>query len=189
MCWGVPVMGFGRSILRVRRSPSGPHTDHTGNPAWLALMEAKEDDMSNWPISTCTLCGLRFSNTALLDLHIREDHMDRNHRAHADHDNSSEQNASRVPPGGSATGAVPAGSPASKAGAKATTAPRPRSQRPMTALRRVLGAIRYPNDELVRASEAIIRSSRRPQASRRPGAQADRDEQPTSSTRHGDRAA
>ena len=33
--------------------------------------------MSNWSIPTCTLCGLRFSNRALLELHIREDHLER----------------------------------------------------------------------------------------------------------------
>lgn len=147
--------------------------------------------MSNWSISTCTLCGLRFSNTALLDLHIREDHMDRTKRAPADHDNSSENDASRVPPGGSATGAGPAASLASTAGGtKITPVPQPPgSRKPMTVLRRVLGAIRYANDELVCASEAIIRSARAPQPGRRPGVQADRDEQPASSTRHGDRAA
>lgn len=151
--------------------------------------------MANWSISTCTLCGLRFSNSALLDLHIREDHLHRDRPARADRGEPSETGASRLPTGGSATGTVPAATPAASparpaAGAKTTTVTHPpRSRGPMAAVRRVLGAIRYANDELVLASEAIIRSARAPQASRQPGAQPDRDEQPASTTRHGDRAA
>jgi hypothetical protein len=29
---------------------------------------------------TCPLCGLRFASRPLLDLHVREDHRDENHR-------------------------------------------------------------------------------------------------------------
>jgi hypothetical protein len=32
-------------------------------------------------IRTCPLCGLRFTNTPLLELHIREDHRRRHHPA------------------------------------------------------------------------------------------------------------
>jgi len=38
-------------------------------------------------IRTCPLCGLRFSNTPLLELHIREDHPRRDHRPAQDDDN------------------------------------------------------------------------------------------------------
>jgi hypothetical protein len=104
--------------------------------------------MPSSPITTCTLCGLRFSNRALLDLHIREDHLARNRRAQAERDDSGENGASRPHAGGSATGAVPAAGPAHTAdGTNTATAPRPpRSRGAMTALRRVLGAIRYVND-------------------------------------------
>lgn len=37
-------------------------------------------------ISACPLCGLRFANRALLDLHIREDHLERKNLAEPDHD-------------------------------------------------------------------------------------------------------
>jgi hypothetical protein len=30
---------------------------------------------------TCPLCGLRFASRPLLDLHVREDHRDTDHRA------------------------------------------------------------------------------------------------------------
>jgi hypothetical protein len=39
-------------------------------------------------ISACPLCGLRFANRALLDLHIREDHWERKNLAEPDHDDS-----------------------------------------------------------------------------------------------------
>jgi hypothetical protein len=59
----------------------------------------------------------------------------------------------------------------------------------MTALRRAAGTLRYVNDELVRASEAIIRSARAPQPRLRPPARADRDAQPASPVRRADRSA
>jgi hypothetical protein len=44
---------------------------------------------------------------------------------------------------------------------------RPRPGRMMSGPRRVIRALRYVNDELTRASEAIIRSARAPQPCRR----------------------
>jgi hypothetical protein len=48
------------------------------NPAALlgvrAAANPKEDSMPSTLIATCPLCGLRFANRALLDLHLREDH-------------------------------------------------------------------------------------------------------------------
>jgi len=38
-------------------------------------------------VRTCPLCGLRFSNLPFLELHIREDHPRREHRAERDDDN------------------------------------------------------------------------------------------------------
>jgi hypothetical protein len=48
-----------------------------------------------------------------------------------------------------------------------TATRRPRRPQPgwaMTAIRRAIGTLRYVNDELGRASEAIVRSARAPQA-------------------------
>ena len=44
-----------------------------------------------------------------------------------------------------------------------TATHRPRTGRMMTGPRRMIHAVRYVNDELMRASEAIIRSARAPQ--------------------------
>ena len=44
--------------------------------------------MSSTPTTACPLCGLRFSGRSLLDLHIREDHLERNRPAEPDHDDS-----------------------------------------------------------------------------------------------------
>ena len=44
-----------------------------------------------------------------------------------------------------------------------TATHRPHTGRKMTGPRRVIHALRYVNDELTRASEAIIRSARAPQ--------------------------
>lgn len=45
-----------------------------------------------------------------------------------------------------------------------TATHRPRADRMMTGPSRMIHAVRYVNDELTRASEAIIRSARAPQA-------------------------
>lgn len=47
----------------------------------------------------CPLCGLRFSNGPLLDLHIREDHVHRDRPAEPDHDDSGDTGTSPVPAG------------------------------------------------------------------------------------------
>ena len=51
-------------------------------------------------ISACPLCGLRFANRALLDLHIREDHLERKNLAEPDHDDSGDTGASQFQAGG-----------------------------------------------------------------------------------------
>lgn len=54
-------------------------------------------------------------------------------------------------------------SPASAPGKGLDPLARPRTGRMMTGPRRMIHAVRYVNDELTRASEAIIRSARAPQ--------------------------
>lgn len=87
----------------------------------------------------CPLCGLRFAARPLLELHVREDHR-----------------PSRRP--------APAPRPTA-ARSEVTAARGRRPGRMRTALRRPVRVVRYVNDELLRASEAIIRSARasRPQ--------------------------
>lgn len=88
---------------------------------------------------TCPLCGLRFAARPLLELHVREDHR-----------------PSRRP--------APAPRPTA-ARSEVTAARGRRPGRMRTALRRAVRVVRHVNDELLRASEAIIRSARasRPQ--------------------------
>lgn len=108
----------------------------------------------------CPLCGLRFAARPLLELHIREDHPRRNRRD----------------PGGTPTVPPRADSPpyrhdltsrpprTEREVTAMTATHRPGSGRKMTGPRRVMHALRYVNDELTRAGEAIIRSARAPQS-------------------------
>src|SRR5690242_13895600 len=111
----------------------------------------------------CRLCGLRFGSRPLLDLHIREDH-----RQHDPGD-------ARIPRPRSGTASdlpTPAAAPvrATKEVTAVTAARRPRPGRITPGPRRVLHALRYANDELTRAFEAIIRSARAPEPRPRPQA-------------------
>ena len=100
---------------------------------------------------TCPLCGLRYENRPLLELHIREDHHQSRHHE----------------PGGPSRSHGLASRSGTTKEVTATTAAR--SARPgqaITAPRRAIRVLRYVNDELMRASEAIIRSARVPRPRR-----------------------
>ena len=70
-----------------------------------------------------------------------------------------------------------------------TAARRPRLRQVKTIPRRVLRALRHVNDELMRASQAIIRSARAPQARPQIQAPAARDTHPGTATERADLAA
>jgi hypothetical protein len=107
----------------------------------------------------CPLCGLRFTSKPLLELHIRDDHRPR-HREQPSH---AEANG------------IPASSP--QAGRPAAP----------SVPRQVIRALRQVNDELTRASEAIIRSARAPRSRvRTPAA---RNPHPHTGKERADRAA
>jgi hypothetical protein len=124
--------------------------------------------MSSMLTTTCPLCGLRFPGRPLLDLHMREDHRERNRPAEPGHDDSGDTG----PPGDGGGG--PSGGDAGLAPGEAGTAheevaatmtrQRPRSGRAMAALRRAIGIRRSP-------------------------APADRDAQPASPVGRADRSA
>jgi hypothetical protein len=124
--------------------------------------------MSSMLTTTCPLCGLRFPGRPLLDLHMRDDHRERNRPAEPSHDGSGDTG----PPGDGTGGpsAGDAGLAPGEAGvvheeaAAMTTRQRPRSGRAMTALRRAIGILRPP-------------------------ARADRDAQPASPAGRADRSA
>jgi len=123
----------------------------------------------------CPLCGLRFGSRPLLDLHIREDHRQR------------DPGDTRIPmprPGTASDLPTPVAAPvratkemtatkevtATKEMTATTAAHRPRPGSITPGPRRVLHALRYANDELTRAFEAIIRSARAPKPRPRPQA-------------------
>jgi hypothetical protein len=70
-----------------------------------------------------------------------------------------------------------------------TDARLPRTGQVVTVSRRALRGLRHADDELVRASHAIIRSSRAPRPRPRIQATAARDTHPDTGTGHADRAA
>jgi hypothetical protein len=112
---------------------------------------------------TCPLCGLHYANRPMLELHIREDHRQR-HRAE---------------PGGPPRGHELAPRPSRTT--KEVTA--------MTAARRVIRGARHVNDELLRASEAIIRSARAPQPRPPASAPTDAETHPGTASERAGRAA
>ena len=152
----------------------------------LASIESEEDDMPSTLAPACSPCGLRFASRPLLELHIREDHVPRNRPAEPDHDDSSGVKASQPSAGGPSRRQNQASRlPRTTNEVIAMTVTRrPRRRRPgwaMTAPRRAIRALRYVNEELVRASEAMIRSARAPQTRPRPAAPAGKDGRPAPS--------
>ncbi len=121
---------------------------------------------------TCALCGLRYANGALLELHIREDHVQQNQQATHARGDAAGRWASQAH-GGTSRSRLPR----SFQTVTVRTAP-PRSRRRLpgpavAALRRsahfarqAVQAVRYANQELLRASEAL--SLRRVAEPRRP---------------------
>jgi hypothetical protein len=111
---------------------------------------------------TCSFCGLRFEHRPLLELHIREDHrLRRGKPAAPGQGNPAGARASRPHPHSpSSRRGEPDTTPGTKAGSTMTGPPRrrrPRSGRAMASLRRVIGAFRHANAELLLASEVMMR--------------------------------
>ena len=132
-------------------------------------MGSKEDDMTSTLTPTCSVCGLRFENRPILELHVREDHRKRGDPADPGLGNPAGPTASRLrhrsPANGHGESPTASGT---KAGPGASGHRRPRrlrAGRAMTALRRVAGGFQRANAELLLASEAMLR---RPGDPRRP---------------------
>ena len=138
----------------------------------------------------CPLCGLRYASKPLLELHIREDHRPRR-RAQPGHLDASGTRASSPAAGSPSRRSGPASRPSRtvKEVTAMTAARRPRLSQTMTVPRRVLRALRFVNNELTLASEAIIRSARAPQSRPRIQAPEFRNPQPDAATDRADQAA
>ena len=112
----------------------------------------------------CPLCGLRYASKPLLELHIREDHRRRRRAQPAPPDVAGTQ--ASLPPAASPSRRTAPASRPSRTAKEVTAMPATRRPRPgqvLTVPRRLLRALRHVNDELIRASQAIIRSARAPQ--------------------------
>ncbi len=123
--------------------------------------------MSSTLTPTCPLCGLRFPGRSLLDLHMREDHLERNRPAEPERDNSGDTGTPGDGAGGPSRDDGLASGQARIAHEEAiemTTRKRSRSGRALTALRRAIGILRSP-------------------------ARADKDAPPASPVRRADRSA
>jgi hypothetical protein len=158
-------------------------------------MRSKEDDMTGKLNPACPLCGLRFASRPLLELHIREDQRQR--RTPADCRGSDGTRVTRLPAGSPSRtrglASRPSRTTKEVTAMTATRDPRARQMRTAlqvrTALRRAMRALRHVDDELLRASEAIMRSARAPQPRPRAQAPAVKAAQPQTTTERADRAA
>jgi hypothetical protein len=105
---------------------------------------------------TCPLCGLRYSDRPLLELHLREDHRQRDHRQrdHLQRDHRAEPGL--IPPPREAS-ATQGEAPATPGGAATAPGGAPRPNWARTAPHQVIWALRYANQELMRAFAALAR--------------------------------
>lgn len=124
-----------------------------------------EDDMISTLNRTCPLCGLRYESSPLLELHIREDHHQRISAQTGRRDPGSAQaTPARADSAAHTDGLPPRPSRPTEEVNAMTTTRRGLARQMRTAPRRAIRGLRHVNDELLRASEAIIRSARAPQA-------------------------
>lgn len=142
-----------------RPSPYGRHGEATHpapRPVWMGT---EEDDMTSTLTPTCSFCGLRFENRPLLELHVREDHPQRGPTAESRQSNPAAP-ASQPAPRSPASGhGQLASAPSASAGTAGTDSPRPRRPRTAwvtTGMRRVIGAFRRANAELLLAAEVML---------------------------------
>ncbi len=133
---------------------------------------------------TCSICGLRFASRPLLELHVREDHRQRDHN-----EPGATAYASRA---GVPARSTPRASTPSAAKEVITMAAARQPERhlrlgwTMTALRGLIRTLRHVNDDLLLASELMFRL---PGAPPQPGQYPRSMNTPvTAATRHAGRA-
>jgi hypothetical protein len=114
---------------------------------------------------TCSSCGLRFASRPLLELHIREDHLQRDRHLEPDRGDAARARASQPRADAPAPAHGQSSRPRTTKEVITVTAT-PRRRRPragwaMTAARAVIRTIRHLDAELLLASEAMCRPDRR----------------------------
>jgi hypothetical protein len=104
--------------------------------------------MTSTLIPTCSLCGLRFANGALLDLHIREDHVEGRRQAEPGHGDSGDAGTSEARTAGPPRSSRPAsGQPRATPEVSGTTAAqRPGSGWAKSIIRRTVSALGLRKD-------------------------------------------
>ena len=107
---------------------------------------------------TCSMCGLRFENRPMLELHIREDHPHRSASAEPGHGRPAAAHASqshRRQPASERRERVAASR--TKTETSVTGPRRSRLGWARAGLRRVIGAFRHANADFLLASEIMLR--------------------------------
>ena len=129
--------------------------------------------MTSTLTTTCSFCGLVFANRPMLELHIREDHLQRGQAADPGQGDPVGARAERLPAGGPDPEHVkPATPPRTTREVPAMNGTQPRHRLAgwaITAVRRVIGTFRRANAELMLATELM----RRAPGAARPQPQAD----------------
>lgn len=115
---------------------------------------------------TCSFCGLAFANRPMLELHIREDHLQPIHAAEPGQDDPSGDRAGSPHAGGpDRERGKPATPPRAAKEAATVDGTQPR-HRPagwaVTTVRRVTGALRRANADVMLASEIMLRPAGAP---------------------------
>ena len=136
---------------------------------------------------TCPFCGLRYANRPLLELHIREDHLQRNRRGKPGHDDPGDTRTSQPRAGVLSRGHGLAPRPTRSTNEVIAVTATRRPCRPSPGW--VIRALRYVKETLVLASQAPFP----PAGARRPrpaaDAPAERHTHPAPAPEHADRAA
>lgn len=142
---------------------------------------------------TCSICGLRFENRPILELHIREDHPQHRASTEPGHGTPADAPASqpllRSPASSQRERAAASRTKAATTKASSRRARRLHTGWARTGLRRVTGVFRRANAELLLASEIMLRpaDAPRPRQPADPPAVPDAHQEATGG--QGDRAA
>ncbi len=147
--------------------------------------------MTSTLIPTCAFCGLRFDSRPLLELHVREDHAHLDRPAEAAQGGPDARTSRPRPsgPAGPGQSVAPSRTQEPVATGNARRPGQPRAGGTVAVLRRVAGAFRRANAELLLASEAMLRPAGAPLPGHPADPPAELDAQPTAARGRTDRAA